>query len=212
MSVHFDVSKISFFGLDEWSVAVCAWRGCCMEVFSRAEHSVADCLTALEGAGIATSIDARNPFASKRLKALSACIKGNAFGGHGTTALTRIAEWERIHESRALLAHGVIRATTQGITIRHSTYNGKAATDLPPKQYSRWEMLEALGEMEAAQRRLHQQLGHIKALAGKIKPVANTRTKPTPDQVRGEVVRTATLTPDTTRQSAPGTARGSCAA
>jgi hypothetical protein len=169
MSVHFDVSKISFFGLDDWSVAVCAWRGCCLEVFARAEHSVADCLRALEASGIQLRRDAHHSFASTRLKALSACIKGQRFGGHGKTTLARIDQWERVYETRAFLAHGKIEATPQGITIRHITFDGKAEKQLPVKQMSRIEMLQALAEMEEAQKLLHHQLGQIKALALKNK-------------------------------------------
>ena len=167
MSVHFDVSKISFFGLDDWSVAVCAWRGCCLEVFARAEHSVADCLRALEAAGVPLSGNARHTFAATRLKGLTTCIKSQSFGGHGKTALARIAQWERVYESRAFLAHGEIKATGHGIAIRHITFDGKAEKQLPIKQMSRIEMLEALAEMEEAQRLLHHQLGQIKAMVAK---------------------------------------------
>lgn len=176
MSAHFDIGKISFFALDDWSVAVCAWRGCCLEVFSRAEHSVADCLRALEVADIPLPKDARNNFPTKRLKALSACIRSHEFGGHGKTALVRIAEWERLHETRALLAHGVIKANGDGMTICHQSYDGKSEKQLPPKRLTRLEMLQALAELEAAQVSLHQQLGHIKALAKTAK-----RKKPDPN-------------------------------
>ena len=165
MSAHFDIGKISFFELDDWSVAVCAWRGCCIEVFSRAEHSVADCLRALAKAAIPLSKDARSPFASQRLKALAACIRTQGFGGHGSIALARIAEWERVYETRAALAHGVVKAAGHGMTIRHQTYDGKAEKQLPLTQLSRLEMLRTLAELEAAHKSLHQQLGHIKALA-----------------------------------------------
>lgn len=167
MSVHFDVNKISFFGLDEWSVAVCAWRGCCLEVFARAEHSVADCLRALEKAGIALARDARNPFASARLKALATCITPERFGGHGRAALARIAEWERLYETRAPLAHGEVKADANGLTIRHISFDGKVETQHPTKHLSRIEMMEMLAELEAAQKRLHHQLGQIKAMASR---------------------------------------------
>lgn len=185
MSVPFDVSKITFFALDEWSVAVCAWRGCCIEVFSRAEHSVADCLRVLEGAGVQLGKDARSPFASKRLKAMSACVRHHDFGGHGKVALKRIAEWERVYETRAFLAHGEVNATAQGITIRHITFDSKTEKRLPLKPLSRVEMLKALAEMEAAQKLLHQQLGHIKALASSAKPLACTKTKSSPGSSPG---------------------------
>lgn len=170
MSAHFDVNKISFFGLDEWSVAVCAWRGCCLEIFSRAEHSVTDCLRALEEAGVRLGRDAHHAFPAGRLKALAAYIGQTDFGGHGKATLRQIAEWEKVYEVRAFLAHGTIRPTSKGLTIRHSGFDGKAETRHPPKHLSRLEMLETLADLERAQTRLHHQLGQIKTLAVRKKP------------------------------------------
>ena len=96
MSVHFDVSKISFFGLDDWSVAVCAWRGCCLEVFARGEQSVADCIEALEGAGLALNKDAFHPGAATRLRALDECLTQYSFGGHEKATRKRIAKWQAL--------------------------------------------------------------------------------------------------------------------
>lgn len=169
MSAHFDINKSSFFGLDDWSVAVCAWRGCCLEVFSRAEHSIADCLRTLASAGVPLSKDALNPFAGNRLKALRTCIASEGFGGHGKVALKRVAEWERVYETRAHLAHGEIVPTPRGIKVSHITFDGKAETRHPAKDYSRIEMLEMLADIEAAQKQLHHQLGQIKAMALKAK-------------------------------------------
>lgn len=180
MSAHFDISKISFFGLDEWSVAVCAWRGCCIEVFARAEHSVADCLRALEAAGIVIGKDARSPGALTRLRALGACIGRHDFGGHGKVAQARIAAWEKVYETRAYLAHGIVKATSNGLSIQHVTFDGKSEHRLPPRQISRVGMVELLAELEQAQRHLHQQLGHIKALAANAKPLVMAPKKHDP--------------------------------
>ena len=179
MSVQFDVSKISFFGLDDWSVAVCAWRGCCLEVFARAEHSVADCLRTLEAKGLVTGKEARNPAAALRLRALQACIDRHDFGGHGKAAKSRIAAWERAYELRAYLAHGTVKAAGNGVVIQHITFDGKAENRLPPRQITRIGMLELLADLEQAQTLLHQQLGHIKALANSAKPVKAAK-KPDP--------------------------------
>lgn len=121
----------------------------------------------LEASSIPLTKDARHAFAATRLKGLKVCIESHSFGGHGKAALARIAQWERVYETRAFLAHGEIKATPQGIAIRHVTFNGKAETQLPIIQMSRIDMLEALAEMEEAQRLLHHQLGQIKALAAK---------------------------------------------
>jgi len=178
MSAHFDVSKISFFGLDDWSVGVCAWRGCCIEVFARAEHSIADCLRTLAGAGMPLTKEALNPFAGNRIKALRTCIAEQDFGGHGKVALKRIEDWERIYQARAPLAHAEIKATAQGISVSHITFDGKAETRHPAKSYTRLEMLEILANIEGAQKLLHHQLGQIKALALKKKPSPDPRPAP----------------------------------
>ncbi len=171
MTAHFDLKEMDFPPLDQWPVAVCAWRGCCIEVFARAEHSVADCLRTLAGAEVQLGKEALNPFGGNRLKALRACIEDQGFGGHGKAALRRIADWERVYEVRAHLAHGKVEATNGGISVSHITFDGKAETRHPPKTYTRREMLEVLADIEAAQKALHHQLGQIKALAlGRNKP------------------------------------------
>jgi hypothetical protein len=173
MSAHFNVKEIGFFSLEQWPVTVCAWRGCCIEVFARAEHSVADCLRALEKAGIATGKDAHSPFAATRLKSLSTSIKRHDFGGHGKVALDRIETWERVYDARASLAHGRIKATLNGITIIPVAFDEKAEGSTQQRQINKVDMLKLLAEIEHAQMRLHQQLGHIKALAPNATPLQN---------------------------------------
>ena len=171
MTAHFNVNEIGFFSLEQWPVTVCAWRGCCIEVFARAEHSVADCLRTLSKAGVAIGKDAHNPAAISRLRALSASIGAHDFGGQGKLARERIEAWERVYETRACLAHGKIKATPNGITVTHIAFDGKAERPAPPRHISRFEMLELLAEIERAQTRLHQQLGQIKALAPNAAPL-----------------------------------------
>ena len=171
MSVHFNVKETGFFSLEQWPVTVCAWRGCCIEVFARAEHSVADCLRAVEAAGGALPKAARHSFASSRLKALRTYIENHDFAGHGKAALERISAWEPLYAARAWLAHGEVQATPQGITIRHITFDGTTETRLPLRHVSRIDMLTLLAELESAQKLLHQQLGQIKALAPTAKPL-----------------------------------------
>jgi hypothetical protein len=175
MSVHFDVNKISFFGLDDWSVAVCAWRGCCIEVFSRAEHSVADCLKTLEAAGLKLSNDAYHQGAVARLRALSDCMSSHTFGGHEKGTRKRIESWQKLCEKRTMLAHGKVKATQNGITIEPVSIPSKKGPVIAPMSLSRVGMLEFLADLEQSQLLLHQQLGHIKALATKAKPSIATK-------------------------------------
>lgn len=129
------------------------------------------CLRTLEKAGLSISKDAHSPFATNRLKALSAAIGRHTFGGHGKVAQTRITAWEQAYVTRACLAHGKINATANGITIQHIAFDGKVEKVAPPQHISRIRMLEILAEIEQAQIMLHHQLGQIKALAASAKPI-----------------------------------------
>ena len=169
MTAHFNVNEIGFFSLEQWSVTVCAWRGCCIEVFARAEHSVAECLRVLEAAGVDVGKDARSPAAVTRLRSLKETIARCDFGGHGKAAVRRIEQWEHVYATRAYLAHGQIKAKPDGIAIDLLTFDGKAEKRLPMKQMNKFEVLEALAEIEKAQRLLHHQLGQIRALASGAK-------------------------------------------
>jgi len=106
LSAHFNVNEIGFFSLEQWPVTVCAWRGCCIEVFARAEHSFSDCLRHLGQAGIVLGKDARSHAAVTRLRGLRGILHRYDLGGHGKVAERRLDAWERIYETRAYLAHG----------------------------------------------------------------------------------------------------------
>lgn len=172
MSAHFKVSEIGFFSLENWPVTVCAWRGCCIEVFARAEHSVADCIEVLRKAGVSLSKDAQHQGAVARLRALDDCLARHTFDGHEKKARKRIEDWQKQCESRTYLAHGKLKATRSGIDIEPIQIGIKKASVPPPKSLTRMGMLEFLADLEHAQLLLHQQLGHIKAGAAKAKPIA----------------------------------------
>jgi hypothetical protein len=171
MSAHFDVKQIQFFALEQWPVTVCAWRGCCIEVFARAEHSVAECLATISEAGLSLSKDADHQGAAARMRALDECLARYTFAGHEKAARKRIAEWGRIHDNRAGLAHGRIKATGDGITINHRTFGLKGGPASFTSNFSRMDMLAMLAELEQAQRLLHSHLGQIKAHVSQAKPL-----------------------------------------
>lgn len=178
MTAHFKVKEIGLFSLEQWPVTVCAWRGCCIEVFARAEHSVAECLRALEKAGVTLAKGARSPAPVNRLRGLRETIGRHDFGGHGKAAIRRIDEWGCAYETRAYLAHGQIKAIPDGVEIDLLTFDGKAEKRLPLKHLNKLELLEALAEIEQAQRQLHNQLGQIRALVPTAKPIAASNQNP----------------------------------
>ena len=165
MSAHFDAKQFGLLSLDYWPVTVCAWRGCCLEVFARAEHTVAECLDAMQGGGLELSRDAYHPGAAARLRALDDCLTRYTFEGQERTARKRIAQWQTLSESRAYLAHARIVATTNGITIHHMAFDGKARDVLSRKTLTQLEMLALLRELEEAHRLLRSHLGQIRARA-----------------------------------------------
>jgi len=171
MSAHFKVSEIGFFSLEQWPITVCAWRGCCIEVFARAEHSVAECLDVLSKAGLSLSKDAQHQGAVARLRALDDCLSRYTFAGHEKKARKRIEDWQKQCESRTFLAHSKLKATKAGVTIEPIKLATKRDVATPPKALTRIGMLEFLAELEQSQLLLHQQLGHIKALAAQAKPI-----------------------------------------
>lgn len=170
MSAHFQVSDVGFFSLEHWPITVCAWRGCCIEVFARAEHSVADCLEHLRQAGLELGKDASHQGAVARLRALDDCLAAYTFAGHETHARKHIGAWQKLCEQRAYLAHAKMKATKAGIAINHFEFASKPRETSPPKALGRVEMLELLAELEQGQRLLHSHLGQIKAHAAKAKP------------------------------------------
>jgi hypothetical protein len=174
MTAHFNVNEIGFFSLEQWPVTVCAWRGCCIEVFARAEHSVADCIAALSHAGLALAKDAFHPGAATRLRALDECLSRYAFAGHEKTTRKRIAQWQKLWESRCYLAHAKLVATRTGIAIHLVTFDGKQGSALPPKVLTQIEMLELLHELEEAHLILRSHLGQIKARASQATLIAPT--------------------------------------
>lgn len=180
MSAHFQVSEIGFFSLEQWPVTVCAWRGCCIEVFARAEHSVADCLDVLEKAGLGLTKDAHHLGAVARLRALDECLSRYTFAGHEKAARKRIEDWQKHCDSRNFLAHAKLKATQNGIAIEPIKLEIRKDMAPPPKALTRIEMLELLASLERSQQLLHHQLGQIKALAGTAKPKANTKKTPNP--------------------------------
>lgn len=171
MSAHFDTRDIGISLPGDWSVTVCAWRGCCIEVFSRVEHSIADCLAAFDIAGLSLDRDARSPAPANRLRALANSLDTYSFLGHERKAKRLLSDWKSLHETRALLAHGRVVPRSDGIIIHHRTFDGKSEDLKDPVSMSAMEMLALLEELQRVQHSIYNQLGQIKAAATKAKAV-----------------------------------------
>lgn len=170
MAAMFHVREIELPSDAPCPIAAWAWRGCCLELFSRGEHAVAECIGALADAGIPLGKNAYNPFAVQRLRALRTCLTTHAFGGHERFALKLLESWEELCEERNWLAHALIEPTGDGIIARHISFDGKVEKQWPPRIRTRLEMRELLLKVESTQIRLLNQLGQIKAAIRQIKP------------------------------------------
>lgn len=152
---------------DDWPGAVFMWRGYCLELFSRAEYAVSQCLEAFERSGAVTASGAHHPGAHARLRELRAILETTACGGHERVALQRLEEWSNLCVQRAWLAHGRFRITDAGVTVELRSHDGKTRTDHTAHHLTALEMLALLDCIEKAQIALVQQLGQVRASAMK---------------------------------------------
>lgn len=171
MSAHPYIKAVDLVSVEPCPITMWAWRGCCLEIFARAEHAVADCLAELDNAGIPLTKEATNPFQMQRLKALKNCLSTYSFGGHERLARRLIADWEVLCEDRNWLAHGTIGSTADGIVAHHISFDGKHRKTWTPRFQTRQQMQELLLKIESNQRHLSNQLGQIKKAAPTAKPL-----------------------------------------
>ena len=148
-----------------WAMTAVAWRGCCLEIFSRGEASIDDCLSALEAKHLPLGSEAHHPGAISRLRTLSNFLETHKFSNHFASAVQRIADWSDVTVCRPCLAHGVMVANAAGVALQASSHDGTSRTILTVQNFTRLEMLELLVRLDSTQVRLHQQLGQIKAAA-----------------------------------------------
>jgi hypothetical protein len=148
-----------------WAMTAFAWRGCCLEIFSRGEASIDDCLSALEEKHLPLGPEAHHPGAVSRLRTLSNFLETHKFSNHFASAIQRIDDWSDVTLCRPCLAHGVMVANATGVAIQASSHDGTKRTIFTAQHFTRLEMLELLVRLDSAQTRLHQQLGQVKAAA-----------------------------------------------
>lgn len=153
-----------------WRATAAAWRGCCLEIFSRAERSIDNCIAQLETQGRSIGHDAHHPGARSRHRALQDYLASEPFTPHCGAAVRKLAEWETIVSDRPWIAHGEMIVEPSGVRFRLAAHDGKPALPATPRSFDRFAMLALLRRADAAQWALHDQLGQIGAAARRIGP------------------------------------------
>lgn len=147
----------------DWPITVAAWRGSCLEVFSRAERSVDDIISALEESGRDLGPDAHHVGAAARLRALKTYLETHELRGHEKACVRFLEQWTELCRHRAALAHGEMKAGPQGAKLTFRPHDGKRQLDPVSAHFDQIEMVVLLKQLADMQSRLHGQLGQIKA-------------------------------------------------
>lgn len=165
MSIEFPPS--SFAPVDDlpWSVIASAWRGTILDLYSRAERSVDDCISALEDAGHDLGADGHHIAALARNRALKRYLDTSEFTPHAKVCSKRLGEWQMHLSRRTGLAHGVMTANREGATFVYEEHKGADGVARHECAFSMIEMIEFLRALDVNYRQLHMQLGQIKAAA-----------------------------------------------
>lgn len=150
----------------DWHVTAFAWRGACLDVFSRAEHSIDDCCEVLEVSGCDLGPMAHHNFCAARANALRGFLaERGSFTAHAKPCVEMLDEWCSLMQQRVLVAHGKMSVSDAGLTLRYREHRGKKGVTAHEQSFSRLDMLAFLKRISEVQRRLHMQLGQIKAAA-----------------------------------------------
>ena len=106
MSFEFAPSSLTPACEIPWPVIVSAWRGTILDLYSRAERSVDDCIRVLEGAGHELGADSHHQGALARNRALKAYLDTSEFTPHSKVCSERLGDWQSQMSRRSALAHG----------------------------------------------------------------------------------------------------------
>lgn len=167
MAMSFEFAPSSLTQADElpWPIIASAWRGTVLELYSRAERSVDDCIQALEDAGHELGAESHHQGALARNRALTRYLELSEFTPHSKVCSERLGDWQVRLSCRSALAHGVMKCTDQGVTLRYEEHKGSNKVTHHECVYSMIEMTGFLRSLEADYAQLHMQLGQIKAAA-----------------------------------------------
>lgn len=165
MSVQFSPRTLFEATEIDWQITAVAWRGSCLELFSRAEASLDQCLEDLARLGFDLGPAASHPGATARFRALSEFVAADTEMVHGPACVRMLENWSHLLTQRVLVAHGNMSVSDEGVRLSYREYMGKKGHEDHKGSFSRIEMLTLLKKLSEDQLQLHQQLGQIRAEA-----------------------------------------------
>lgn len=167
MSVIFAPPRVPVNASIEWHLTATAWLECCLEVFSRVDRSIDECIASLEGSGMDRVLDPHDQGQRVRGKALSQFLESERFSPHWRAAVEKLQAWDDKEIDRLWLANGILTVRPGEIELSLSIQDDKAAASPMTRTFHAIQMLAFLRELDEAQRALHSQLGQIRAAARK---------------------------------------------
>lgn len=172
MTYHFREHRAVDVGSIDWMITCTAWRGSCLEVYSRAERSVDECIAALESLGRQIGPRAHHPATATRVRALKSFLERDSFSSHVSTCVATLGNWADLMTQRAVVANGTMSVQEDSVTLRYSEQRGRKGLVHHESNFSRFQMLAVLSRLTNDQRQLHLQLCQIKADAERLPPAA----------------------------------------
>ena len=147
---------------DPTIITVTLWRGAMIDRFSRAEDAVLLCLRAMRNFELPLPSEAFHEGAKARLRALILTLENQDFGGAGKGALKSLKALLQLNDTRTSLAHGKFRLRPGNLEIEwvHPIKGG--GLEWKRRSPRLLDLIEELYALDALQRALGSQLGHIR--------------------------------------------------
>jgi hypothetical protein len=144
-----------------------AWRGACLQAFSRAEAAVTETLLSLSGTGGSVASVQLRHLVGQRLEDLAQALEREAaFEGEAMAAREALASFRTFEKLRAHLAHGVARVALERngswvVLLLHIAIRQRAA-ERSTVAFDQAEAAEALNDLERNTQRLDSALADLR--------------------------------------------------
>jgi hypothetical protein len=152
-------------------IVAAAWRGACLELYSRGEAAIDCCLAKLTKAGWKLDKASKHPGAKSRLVALQEFVRTNGLGTHAKAAAEALDRWADLNNDRLLLAHGLMTVHKDGsVRLQLSAHTPNSSERLNDKTLSQLDCAGSLRRLEDALHAVKCQLGTVGAYSPPTNP------------------------------------------
>ena len=145
----------------DWQITANAWRGSCLEVFSRAERSIDDCIAKLERSGFDLGALAHHRDTAARARTLKEFLERTDAVEHPKACVRMLEKWIILLGERALVAHGAMAISRDSVSLRLREHGGSDGSTEREQSFTRIQMLSLLNRLGSDQGQLQQQLSRI---------------------------------------------------